>query len=78
VYADEFAFSAFDLPFSPLKSGDKRQASPFVITFWGISVEGIACSLKGVAIPSALMISLFGKMIAALLQSLFVTAKMEP
>jgi hypothetical protein len=48
-----------------------------VITFWGIPVEGIAC-LKSVAIPSALMISLFGKRIATLLQSLFVTAKMEP
>jgi hypothetical protein len=49
-----------------------------VITFWGIPVEGIVCSLKSVVIPSALMISLFGKRIATLLQSLFVTAKMEP
>jgi hypothetical protein len=49
-----------------------------VITFWGIPVEGAARSLKSVAIPSALMVSLFGKRIAALLQSLFVTAKMEP
>jgi hypothetical protein len=49
-----------------------------VIAFWGIPVEGTACFLMSVAIPSALMISLFGKMIAALLQSLFVMAKMEP
>jgi hypothetical protein len=48
-----------------------------VITFWGISRKGAARSLKSAAIPSALMVSLFGKRIATLLQLLFVMTEME-